>query len=78
MDEQPSASALVATAFDQGVLRLTLTRPEKRYALSDALIAAIGEAFALWATREDAAFAAAWVHDDHWDAVRRMASREKP
>ncbi|MBM3555781.1 MAG: enoyl-CoA hydratase/isomerase family protein [Alphaproteobacteria bacterium] len=57
MDAQPSASALVATVFDQGVLRLTLTRPEKRNALSGALIAAIGEAFAQWAARGEVAIA---------------------
>jgi len=35
-------SELVATAFADGVLHVTLSRPEKRNALSNALIAAIG------------------------------------
>jgi enoyl-CoA hydratase len=50
-------SDLVATAFENGVLRVTLMRPEKRNALSDALIAEIGATFAHWSTREDVAIA---------------------
>lgn len=48
---------MVATEFADGVLRLTLARPEKRNALSDGLIAAIGATFAEWSTREDVSLA---------------------
>jgi enoyl-CoA hydratase len=50
-------SELVATAFADGVLRVTLSRPEKRNALSNALIAAVGKTFAEWSTREDLSLA---------------------
>lgn len=50
-------SEMVATEFADGVLRLTLARPEKRNALSDGLIAAIGATFAEWSTREDVSLA---------------------
>jgi enoyl-CoA hydratase len=50
-------SDLVATEFADGVLRVTLSRPEKRNALSDALIAAIGATFAEWSVREDVSLA---------------------
>ncbi len=48
---------LVATRFSDGVLHVTLSRPEKRNALSDALIAAIGTTFAEWSAREDVSLA---------------------
>lgn len=48
---------LVATAFEGGVLRVTLSRPEKRNALSNALIAAIGETFADWSGRDNVSVA---------------------
>ena len=50
-------SDLISADFADGVLRVTLQRPEKRNALSDALIAAIGETFAHWSTREDVSIA---------------------
>lgn len=50
-------SELVATEFADGVLRVTLMRPEKRNALSDALIAAIGATFTEWSARQDVALA---------------------
>lgn len=50
-------SELVATEFSDGVLRVALSRPEKRNALSDALIAAIGATFAKWSVREDVSLA---------------------
>jgi len=50
-------SPLLATEFADGILRLTLSRPEKRNALSNALIAAIGETFAAWSAREDVSLA---------------------
>jgi len=50
-------SELVATEFADGVLRVTLSRPEKRNALSDALIAAIGATFEEWSAREDLSLA---------------------
>ncbi len=50
-------SDLVATEFANGVLRVTLSRPEKRNALSDGLIAAIGATFAEWSAREDVSLA---------------------
>ena len=46
-------SDLVVAEFADGVLRVTLSRPEKRNALSDALIAAIGATFEEWSARED-------------------------
>jgi enoyl-CoA hydratase len=46
-------SELVATAFEEGVLHVTLSRPEKRNALSNALIAAIGATFSKWSERDD-------------------------
>ena len=45
-------SELVATAFEDGVLHVTLSRPAKRNALSNALIAAIGAAFSKWSERD--------------------------
>ena len=48
-------SELVATCFAEGVLWVTLMRPEKRNALSHALIAALGAAFDAWRDREDVA-----------------------
>ena len=42
-------SELVATAFEEGVLHVTLSRPEKR----NALIAAIGATFSKWSERDD-------------------------
>ena len=50
-------SDLVATSFSDGVLHVTLTRPEKRNALSDALIGTIGATFAEWSAREDVSLA---------------------
>ncbi len=50
-------SELVATAFEDGVLQVTLSRPEKRNALSNALIAAIGTTFSKWSEREDVSVA---------------------
>lgn len=50
-------SELVATAFEDGVLHVTLSRPEKRNALSNALIAAIGATFSKWSERDDVSVA---------------------
>lgn len=50
-------SELVATAFADGVLHVTLSRPEKRNALSNALIAAIGATFSKWSDRDDLSIA---------------------
>ena len=50
-------SELVATAFEDGVLHVTLSRPEKRNALSNALIAAIGATFSKWSERDDVSMA---------------------
>ena len=50
-------NGLISADLANGVLRVTLQRPEKRNALSDALIAAIGATFSHWATREDVALA---------------------
>lgn len=50
-------SGLVTTEFADGVLHVTLSRPEKRNALSDALIAAIGATFEQWSARDDVSFA---------------------
>ncbi len=50
-------SELVATAFESGALRVTLCRPDKRNALSRALIAAIAATFGEWAGRSDVAVA---------------------
>ncbi len=50
-------SELVATAFEGGALSVTLCRPDKRNALSRALIAAIAAAFGEWAGRTDVAVA---------------------
>ena len=50
-------SELVATAFEGGALYVTLCRPDKRNALSRALIAAIAAAFGEWAGRSDVAVA---------------------
>jgi enoyl-CoA hydratase len=50
-------SELVATAFADGVLHVTLSRPEKRNALSNALIAAIGATFSRWSARDDVSIA---------------------
>jgi enoyl-CoA hydratase len=50
-------SELVATHFEDGVLHVTLLRPEKRNALSNALIAAIGTAFTQWSERDDVSVA---------------------
>jgi enoyl-CoA hydratase len=50
-------SELVATDFENGVLHVTLLRPEKRNALSNALIAAIGTTFATWSERDDVSVA---------------------
>jgi len=50
-------SGLIAVEFADGILRLTLSRPEKRNALSNALIAAIGDTFAAWSGREDISLA---------------------
>jgi enoyl-CoA hydratase len=50
-------SELVATAFEDGVLQVTLSRPEKRNALSNALIAAIGATFSKWSERDDVSVA---------------------
>lgn len=48
---------LVAIEFVDGVLHVTLSRPEKRNALSDMLISAIGATFAEWSAREDVSLA---------------------
>jgi hypothetical protein len=45
-------SELVATALEDGVLHVTLSRPEKRNALSKALIAAIRATFFEWGTEQ--------------------------
>jgi enoyl-CoA hydratase len=45
-------TGLVSTAFDRGVFSVTLERPEKRNALSRALIAEIAAAFAAGSARE--------------------------
>lgn len=50
-------SALVSTAFADGVLSVTLNRPEKRNALSHALIAGIAAAFTAGTARDDVAVA---------------------
>ena len=50
-------SELVATDFEDGVLHVTLLRPEKRNALSNALIAAIGATFTTWSERDDVSVA---------------------
>lgn len=50
-------SGLIAVDFADGILRVTLSRPEKRNALSDALIAAIGDTFAEWSARDDVSMA---------------------
>jgi enoyl-CoA hydratase len=50
-------TALVSTDFAQGVLRVTLQRPQSRNALSLALIAEIGATFAAWRDREDVVLA---------------------
>ena len=50
-------SELVATNFEDGVLHVTLSRPEKRNALSNALIAAIGATFSKWSERDDVSVA---------------------
>ena len=50
-------SDLVVAEFADGVLRVTLSRPEKRNALSDALIAAIGATFEEWSARQDVSLA---------------------
>ena len=46
-------SELVATAFDNGILAVTLNRPDKRNALSHALLAGIAAAFTAAANRTD-------------------------
>lgn len=46
-------SGLVSTSLVDGVLTVTLQRPESRNALNLALIAEIGETFARWHERED-------------------------
>jgi len=46
-------SKLVTTLFDNGTLSLTLNRPEKRNALSRALIAEIAAAFTAWSESDD-------------------------
>jgi enoyl-CoA hydratase len=43
----------LATAFDAGVLRVTLQRPQKRNALSRPLIAELAAAFLQWSERDD-------------------------
>lgn len=48
-------SALLTTRFVDGVLWVTMTRAEKRNALSDALIAAIGDTFDEWRKFDGAA-----------------------
>jgi enoyl-CoA hydratase len=50
-------SELVATALEDGVLHVTLSRPEKRNALSNALIAAIRATFFEWSERDDVSVA---------------------
>jgi enoyl-CoA hydratase len=50
-------SDLVATSFVGGALSVTLRRPEKRNALSRALIATIAATFREWAGRSDVAVA---------------------
>jgi enoyl-CoA hydratase len=44
---------LIATKFNDGVLTVTLCRPEKRNALSRALLAAISATFTSWRERAD-------------------------
>ena len=46
-------TTLVSTDFAQGVLRVTLQRPESRNALNLALIAEIGATFSAWRDRQD-------------------------
>ncbi len=50
-------SGLVTTVFENGVLHVTLARPEKRNALSNALIAAIATTFSGWSERDDVSIA---------------------
>ncbi len=50
-------SELVVTAFEDGVLHVTLSRPEKRNALGNALIAAIEATFSEWSHRADVSIA---------------------
>jgi enoyl-CoA hydratase len=50
-------SELIASSFNEGVLTVTLCRPEKRNALSRALIAAISAAFNTWSERTDVSIA---------------------
>ena len=56
-DSGGAVSELVATDFEDGVLHVTLSRPEKRNALSNALIAAIGATFSKWSERDDVSVA---------------------
>jgi enoyl-CoA hydratase len=46
-------SGLLSVQYDDGVLTVTLNRPEKRNALSRALIAEIGDVFNRWKERDD-------------------------
>ncbi len=46
-------SELITTGFERGVLTVMLHRPEKRNALSRALIAEVEAAFRLWSVRDD-------------------------
>ena len=50
-------SKLVTTEFENGTLSLTLNRPEKRNALSRALIAQIAATFTAWSESDDVAVA---------------------
>jgi enoyl-CoA hydratase len=52
-DRGGAVSELLTIAFDDGILRVTLNRPEKRNALSRPLLAEIARAFSDWSPRAE-------------------------
>ena len=69
----PAASSFVKSYVAQMAQRPQVMRAFKSLAIMHRFGASAEER----AVREGARFAAAWVHDDHWTAVAKMAGSRK-